>query len=70
MEPVSISPKRITVVANGSEVTLSGTVRCCAECRAAERTAWCAPGITKVDNRITVNPPSVASAVETEAGVA
>jgi len=38
------------------------------ECRAAERTAWCAPGITKVNNRITANPPSVASAVETEAG--
>jgi osmotically-inducible protein OsmY len=46
---------RITVEANGSEVILRGTVRSWAERQEAERAAWAAPGITKVDNRITIN---------------
>lgn len=51
-----IDASRITVEANGSEVVLRGTVRSWAERQEAERTAWAAPGVTKVDNRITVSP--------------
>jgi osmotically-inducible protein OsmY len=51
-----IDANRITVEANGSEVILKGTVRSWAEREEAERTAWRAPGVTKVDNRIIVRP--------------
>jgi osmotically-inducible protein OsmY len=47
---------RITVETNGSGVILRGTVRSWAELQEAERAAWAAPGVTKVDNRITVSP--------------
>jgi osmotically-inducible protein OsmY len=47
---------RITVEANGGEVVLKGTVRSWAEREEAERAAWLAPGVTKVDNRIQVKP--------------
>ena len=50
-----IDAKRITVEANGSEVILKGTVRSWAERQEAERAAWRAPGVTKVDNRITIS---------------
>lgn len=51
-----IDASRITVETNGSEVILRGTVRSWAERQEAERAAWWAPGVTKVDNRISVNP--------------
>ena len=44
-----IDASRITVDANGSEVILRGSVRSW-----AERAAWRAPGVAKVDNRIRV----------------
>ena len=44
----------ITVEANGGEVILRGKVRSWAERKDAERAAWQAPGVTQVDNRITV----------------
>jgi len=46
--------KRITVEVEGSKVILRGTVRSWAEKQEAERTAWSAPGVTQVDNRITL----------------
>jgi osmotically-inducible protein OsmY len=50
-----LDAKNITVEANGSEVILKGTVRSWAERQEAERAAWRAPGIVKVDNRVTIN---------------
>lgn len=47
--------ERITVDVQGDKVILKGTVRSWAAKRAAERTAWSSPGITEVDNRITVS---------------
>ena len=47
---------RITVEASGGEVVLKGTVRSWAEREEAERAAWLAPGVMKVDNRIQVKP--------------
>jgi osmotically-inducible protein OsmY len=51
-----VDASRITVEAAGSEVILRGTVRSWAERQEAERAAWAAPGVAKVDNRIIVSP--------------
>jgi osmotically-inducible protein OsmY len=47
--------KRITVEVDGSKVILKGTVRSWAEREEAQRQAWAAPGVTSVDNRITIS---------------
>jgi osmotically-inducible protein OsmY len=49
--------RRITVDVQGSKVILRGTVSAYAEKKAAEETAWSAPGVTEVDNRIIVSIP-------------
>jgi osmotically-inducible protein OsmY len=51
-----VDANRVTVEANGSEVVLKGTVRSWIEREEAERVAWSAPGVTKVDDRIVVSP--------------
>ena len=47
--------QRITVEVDGSKVILKGTVRSWAERQEAERAAWAAPGVTALDNRITIS---------------
>jgi osmotically-inducible protein OsmY len=50
-----LDASRITVEANGGEVILRGTVKSWAERQEAERAAWAAPGVTRVDDRILVS---------------
>ena len=49
-----IEADNVTVTTDGSKVTLSGKVDTWNERRLAETTAWSAPGVTRVENRLTV----------------
>jgi osmotically-inducible protein OsmY len=51
-----VDANRIQVEGNGSEITLKGTVRSWIEREEAERVAWSAPGVTRVEDRIVVAP--------------
>jgi len=51
---------RITVEVDGGKVILRGTVRSYAESRDAERAAYNAPGVTTVENKLTVDPSILA----------
>ncbi|MFM0055929.1 BON domain-containing protein [Paraburkholderia phytofirmans] len=50
-----VDAQHVTVEAEGSEVVLRGTVRSWAEREEAERVAWLAPGVMRVDNRIAID---------------
>ncbi len=52
---VETDAERITVEVQGTKVILKGTVKSYAEKQEAERAAWSAPGVTSVDNRITIS---------------
>lgn len=49
-----LEANRITVEASGGQVTLRGRVRSWAERNEVERAAWSAPGVTRVDDQMTV----------------
>ncbi|MFG1646657.1 BON domain-containing protein [Amycolatopsis sp. NPDC049252] len=46
--------QHVEVDVDGGQVTLTGEVRSPAERRSAEQTAWFAPGVTAVDNQVTL----------------
>jgi osmotically-inducible protein OsmY len=51
----TIDASRITVEVQGNKAILKGRVRAWAEREEAERAAWSAPGISSVENRITLD---------------
>ena len=50
-----VDANKITVEVQGGKAILKGAVRAWVEKEEAERVAWLAPGVTSVENRITVD---------------
>jgi osmotically-inducible protein OsmY len=52
----ALDAKRIAIEITDGAIVLKGTVRSWVERQEAERIAWSAPGVSKVDNRLLVDP--------------
>jgi osmotically-inducible protein OsmY len=52
----TIDSERVKVATEGSTVVLTGVVRSLIEKKDAERTAWLAPGVSSVENKLEVKP--------------
>ncbi len=51
-----LDSRRISIESNNGKVILSGNVRSWSEREAAQHAAWAAPGVSEVENKITVTP--------------
>jgi osmotically-inducible protein OsmY len=54
LRTAKLDARKISIDVQGARVRLSGTVRSWSEREDAERTAWLAPGVSQVDNRLQV----------------
>jgi osmotically-inducible protein OsmY len=52
----TIDADSIEIEVSGNKIILDGTVRSFAEKRDAENAAWLAPGVTKVENKLQIDP--------------
>lgn len=52
----TVDAGKVTVDINGTKVSLYGSVRSFAEKEDVEDAAWCAPGVTKVESHLAVEP--------------
>jgi osmotically-inducible protein OsmY len=55
LRSANLDSDRITVKSDGNAVTLTGKVRSYAEKKDAEKVAWLAPGVNKVDNKLEID---------------